>query len=138
VKARRELPQTHEKAPGPTAFGAIVRRLRHSRDMSQAALARRCGISAGYVGLIETGERGERPSLEIVKNLAQALSCSVAETEALMRATGHLGEDESLSTPDQLTVPDAINADRRLTERQRTVLKSVYQEFVRDRSPLER
>lgn len=71
-----------------TPFGEVLRRLRKERDISQAALARNAGVSPGYIGLIETGLRGERPSLDICKKVAQGLKLDVAETEELLRAAG--------------------------------------------------
>lgn len=135
---KAKKPPTARKAPTngrlrePTPFGALVRDLRIRAGISQAALAHLCGISPGYVGLIETGERGERPSLDIVKRFASALRASIEETELLLRAAGHLGEHERLIRQDRVTVLEAIDGDQRLTASQKAALIATYRAFLPD------
>lgn len=62
----------HGQLPAPT-FGATVRRLRHARGMSQAALAEAAGVSPAYIGLLETGQRGQRISLDFTVRIALGL-----------------------------------------------------------------
>jgi transcriptional regulator with XRE-family HTH domain len=112
-------------------FGELVRDLRKARDISQAKLAEKAGISDGYVGLIEIGQRGQRPSLEVVKKIAGALETTEDETEQLLRATGHLGEDEKWIISRRPTVLDAVRSDRRLTRDQKQLMIDVYQQLVR-------
>jgi transcriptional regulator with XRE-family HTH domain len=125
--------RSHEGAPPtaakkePTAFGKLLREYRTSRGISQAELARHAMVSPGYVGLIETGERGERPSLDIVKRFAQALGANVEELEALMRSAGHLGEHESLVDSEQPTVQSIIERDKFLSRKQKAVLIELYE-----------
>jgi transcriptional regulator with XRE-family HTH domain len=59
------------------AFGAIVRRLRTERGLTQEALAELAEVNVSYIGFIERGENV--PTLTIVLNLAEALSTDPAE-----------------------------------------------------------
>lgn len=45
--------------------------------MTQAALAQKVGMSASYLGQIERGNRGNRFSLEILYQIADALEVDV-------------------------------------------------------------
>jgi transcriptional regulator with XRE-family HTH domain len=114
----------------PTHFGRLLRRYRTDRQLSQAALARLAGVSAGYVGLIETGDRGERPSLDIVKRFAQGLRLDVPETEAIMRAGGHLGPHETLIHDGRASFATVVANNRRLTSRQKELLISLYDSWL--------
>lgn len=73
---------TLSTAPAPAeAFGARLRRFRLDRRLGLNELARRAGISRGYVSSIETGYNGvgKRPSGETLYALAEALGVSVPE-----------------------------------------------------------
>lgn len=65
------------------AFGAVVRRHRKARNLSQEKLAEKADIHHTHVGLIERGERN--PSLDVAYRVARALgltlSAMVAEAE---------------------------------------------------------
>lgn len=113
-------------------FGDLVREIRRSKDWTQGFVAKRAGMSPGYVGLIETGERGDRPKLDMVKRLAQALGTNVEETEALMRAAGHLGPNEELIDGKRPTTLSMIEADPRLTDYQKSVVAAVYRAYLPD------
>lgn len=113
-------------------FGQLIRQMRTTHGWSQAVVARRAGITPGYVGLIETGERGEKPALDIVKRIAQALECTIEETEGLMRAGGHLGPDEHLIDGTRPTIVNMIKADPVLTEEQKHVVIAVYRAYRPD------
>jgi transcriptional regulator with XRE-family HTH domain len=116
-----------KKEPGD--FGKAVRLLRNSRQLSQARLARAAGISPGYVGLIETGDRGERPSVDVVQRMAHAMSVTVPENEQLLQAAGLLGAEDRLVKPERPTFAEFITSDRRLTSDERRALVAVYEAF---------
>ncbi len=59
------------------AFGNRVRELRHRLDISQEALAERCGLDRTYIGGIERGERN--PSLKNIWKIAQALHVPISD-----------------------------------------------------------
>jgi transcriptional regulator with XRE-family HTH domain len=123
--------------PQPTSFGRLLRDYRTERHLSQATLARLAGVSAGYVGLIETGDRGERPSLDIVKRFAQGLSLDVSETECLMRASGHLGPHETLIQDGRASFATTVANNRRLTSRQKELLISLYDSWLGEGASVE-
>jgi transcriptional regulator with XRE-family HTH domain len=56
-------------------MGRQLKRLRLSKDMSQAALARRAGLTREYVNKLEAGKQD--PSLTTISALAKALGVSV-------------------------------------------------------------
>ena len=58
-------------------FGALIRRLRTERGLTQEALAERTELSVSYIGFIERGENV--PTLTIVLNLADALNADAAD-----------------------------------------------------------
>lgn len=108
-------------------FAAALKELRKAHGLSQAAVAERAGVSTGYVGLLEIGERGSRPSYDVVKRFARAVSASVEETERLMRAAGHLGPSESLWNPgDDWSVEKAIETDPLLDNDSKAHLIGIY------------
>jgi transcriptional regulator with XRE-family HTH domain len=59
-------------------LGAVVRRLRRQRDLTQDQLARRAGLDQGHVSQIESGKRAN-PSALVIKKLARALGVPVGE-----------------------------------------------------------
>ena len=65
-------------ADGMTArrFGAVVKRLRRDRDLTQEQLGRRAGLGQAYISQLESGSRAN-PSAVIVKRLARALGVPV-------------------------------------------------------------
>lgn len=128
-KAARQQEQAAAGGRVPTAFGRLIKEMRSARGISQAALARQASISAGYVGLIETGDRGERPSLEIVKKFAQCLGANVEETEELLRAAGHLGAGESLYPTDATTFTDFVRNYKRFTTLQKDILFALVESW---------
>jgi transcriptional regulator with XRE-family HTH domain len=59
-------------------LGAVVRRLRRRRDLTQEALARRAGITQGHLSRLETGRRPQ-PTADTIKRLARALDVGFEE-----------------------------------------------------------
>lgn len=87
--------------------------------MSLRKLAETAGISNPYLSQIERGLR--KPSAEILKSLARALSISA---ETLYERAGLL---EGIERP---TVIAAIEADSALEPSQKTALTQIYLSFV--------
>ncbi len=59
-------------------FGAVIKKLREQRGMSQRDLAECVHVSGAYIAMLETGKR-KNPSLAMLKRLAKALKVKVAE-----------------------------------------------------------
>lgn len=59
-------------------IGAVVRRLRRQRKLTQAQLAARAGLSQGHLSHVERGER-LNPGMTSLKRLARALDVSIGE-----------------------------------------------------------
>lgn len=70
--------------------GRLLRDLRAARRMSQLDLALDCGLSARHLGFIEVGRA--QPSREAVGRLADALTLSLRERNALLLAAGFAPE----------------------------------------------
>jgi transcriptional regulator with XRE-family HTH domain len=63
-------------APTPKQMGKRLRQLRTEKEMSQAALAQRAGLTREYVNRLEAGQQD--PSLTTISALAKALGVPVA------------------------------------------------------------
>jgi transcriptional regulator with XRE-family HTH domain len=106
-------------------LGSYLRDQRQSAELSLRQLADRTGISNPYLSQIERGLK--KPSAEILQSLAKGLQISA---EQLYVRAGILEPDhEAPAAPD---VRAAINADPRLTPKQRKVLLDVYASLVGD------
>lgn len=57
--------------------GLKIKILRDAKKQSQETLAEKAGTSAPYLGTIERGE--QNPSLELLKNIADALEVDIRE-----------------------------------------------------------
>jgi transcriptional regulator with XRE-family HTH domain len=110
--------------PKPTgALGEIIRRQRELAELSMRQFAELAGISNPYLSQIERGLRA--PSEQVLDSIAGALkvSADALYEQAGVAPPGDGGEQSS-------AVLDAIAADERLTARQRTALREVYEAFV--------
>jgi transcriptional regulator with XRE-family HTH domain len=59
-----------------TRLGAVVRRLRAARHMTQQELAKKARISQAYLSRLEAGEK-KNPGIHIAQRLAKALGVPV-------------------------------------------------------------
>jgi transcriptional regulator with XRE-family HTH domain len=66
--------------PLSPAFGAVVRKHRKARGLSQEALAEKAEMHHTHVGLIERGERNA--SLDIADRVARALGSTLSRLVA--------------------------------------------------------
>jgi transcriptional regulator with XRE-family HTH domain len=71
---------------GDTGVGALLRRWRTARQLSQLELSQEAEISTRHVSFIETGR--SRPSREMVLLLASVLDVPLRERNALLQAAG--------------------------------------------------
>jgi transcriptional regulator with XRE-family HTH domain len=102
-------------------LGEFIRRQRELQDLSMRQLADLVGISNPYLSQIERGIR--RPSAEILQQLAAALRISV---ETMYVHAGFLQPRHDAAP----SVPEAIEADAKLTPEQKSALLGVYRSFV--------
>lgn len=70
-------------------FAPLLRAIRESRGMSQAALARITDLDSGYLTRCEQGTRVPA-TLDVIERLVGGLGCSDAEADALRVAAGFL------------------------------------------------
>lgn len=105
-----------------STLGEIIRQQRELADLSMRQFAELAGISNPYLSQIERGLRA--PSAEVLEAIARTLkvSADALYDQAGVKAPG--GDD------DQGAVLQAIAEDPRLTARQRTALREVYEAFV--------
>jgi transcriptional regulator with XRE-family HTH domain len=104
-------------------LGDYLKEQRHTAQLSLRQLSEVAGISNPYLSQIERGLK--KPSAEILQALAKALRISA---ESLYVRAGFLEERIGASAP--IDVRGAIQADRKLSDRQREVLLDVYESFV--------
>lgn len=100
-------------------LGTFIRDQRQRAKLSLRSVASLSGISNPYLSQIERGLR--RPSAEILQGIAKALRISA---ETLYVKAGILEEHPGAS------VTAAIEADPRLTHRQKDALIGIYESFV--------
>jgi transcriptional regulator with XRE-family HTH domain len=101
-------------------LGDFIRAQRTQAQISLRALADKAGVSNPYLSQVERGLR--RPSAVILTQIADGLSISA---ETLLAKAGILRPHDTGSA-----VLDAIRADARLTERQKSSLAEIYRAFV--------
>jgi transcriptional regulator with XRE-family HTH domain len=114
-----------------TPFGDTLRRHRLLAGLSQAALARRAGISPSLVALLELGLR--QPRRDKVLVLARGLALGPAKRNDFLR-DGGLAPISTEPRPDQDTLERAIAdllADPRLSPKQRLVAEALVEAFAR-------
>ena len=61
----------------PERFAVRLRKLREARDMTQATLAKKAGVSRAYLSRLEMGRHD--PPLSRLRKLAKALGVAVTE-----------------------------------------------------------
>lgn len=106
------------------ALGEIIRRQRELAEMSMRQFAQIAGISNPYLSQIERGLR--EPSEHVLEGIAGALKLSADALYEQAGMTPPGGEEDS-------AVLAAIEADPRLSARQRATLTEVYCSFVGSR-----
>jgi transcriptional regulator with XRE-family HTH domain len=108
-------------------LGGYLREQRQAAQLSLRQLSEVAGVSNPYLSQIERGLK--RPSAEILQQLAKGLRISA---ESLYVRAGILEEQADHGDTPVVDVRAAVLADRRLTDRQRSVLLDVYESFVGD------
>jgi transcriptional regulator with XRE-family HTH domain len=109
-----------DSEPAP-ALGEVIRRQRELNELSMRRFAAMAGISNPYLSQIERGLRA--PSERVVEAIARSLAMSA---DALYEQAGI----HPLESEDEPGARAAIEADERLTSRQRRALLEVYDSFM--------
>ena len=103
------------------AFGTYLRNQRHLAQLSLRQLADLTKVSNPYLSQIERGLH--RPSIAIIKSLAEALNLSTSD---LLAHAADIASDEESAT----TTEGAIRNDPLLNETQKGALLAVYRSMV--------
>ena len=108
---------------GPaSSLGDAIRRQRELSQVSMRQFAQMAGISNPYLSQIERGLR--EPSQRVLDAIARSLEVS---TDALYEQAGIVREPND---EEAYGAREAIQADDRLTGRQRRALLEVYDSFL--------
>ena len=105
-----------------TSLGEIIRQQRELAELSMRQFAELAGISNPYLSQIERGLRA--PSQAVLDQIAKTLKVS---SDALYEQAGFTPRS---AEPEAGGVLEAIARDSRLTARQRSALREVYEAFV--------
>jgi transcriptional regulator with XRE-family HTH domain len=62
----------------PRKLSTVLRELRERKDISQLQLAKRAGVTQGYISDLEAGTK-RNPSVAILRKIARALGVPVTE-----------------------------------------------------------
>ena len=103
------------------AFGTYLRNQRHLAQLSLRQLADLTKVSNPYLSQIERGLH--RPSIAIIKSLAEALNLSTSD---LLAHAADIASDEEATT----TTEGAIRNDPLLNDVQKSALLAVYRSMV--------
>ena len=115
------------------ALGAYIRERRKQANLSLRQLAELTSLSNPYLSQVERGLH--QPSVRVLKAISDALNLSA---ETLLTQAGLIdaiaaGADAGTATSDQASLPDteqAIRADKRLSEDQKSALIVVYRSML--------
>jgi transcriptional regulator with XRE-family HTH domain len=103
-------------------LGSFIKAQRQMANLSLRQLAALTDVSNPYLSQIERGLH--EPSVRVLNAIAQALNVSA---ETLFEQAGLINDN---AEPDDGATEVAIRTDRRLTERQKQALLSVYRGYV--------
>jgi transcriptional regulator with XRE-family HTH domain len=127
------------------ALGAFIRERRKQANLSLRQLAEMTRLSNPYLSQIERGLH--QPSVRVLKAISDALNLS-AETllaeagliDAMAGAAGagHHTADADAAGPVVPETEQAIRADKRLTEDQKSALLVVYRSMLQQPPPADR
>jgi transcriptional regulator with XRE-family HTH domain len=110
-------------------LGAFIRNQRQLANLSLRQLASMTSLSNPYLSQVERGLH--QPSVRVLKAISDALNLS---TETLLAQAGLVDAADSGDLADEtdrdMRTEDAIHADQRLTDEQRTALIAVYRSMV--------
>jgi transcriptional regulator with XRE-family HTH domain len=123
-----ESRNAHHRDTQMEALGDFIRRQRKLANLSLRQLADRTRLSNPYLSQIERGLH--QPSMRVIKVISEALNVSA---ETLLTHAGLLRRadlDDSAEAPQRPGVEQAIDADPRLSDQQKSALISVYRSML--------
>jgi transcriptional regulator with XRE-family HTH domain len=71
-------------------FGAVLRRIRQSKGLTQRVIARHINMDFAYYSRLETDRQSGLPTRTTVEKIAQAMQCTATETAELLAAAGRI------------------------------------------------
>jgi transcriptional regulator with XRE-family HTH domain len=74
-------------------FGAVLRRIRQSKGLTQRNIARRIDMDFAYFSRLETDRMSGLPTRTTIEKIAQAMQCTPMETAELLAAAGRISEE---------------------------------------------
>lgn len=95
--------------PAATEFGARLRAFRERAGLTQAELARQCGVDGSCVSALESGRRDG--SWKLVRRIADALALDGPERAALLAAVGGVASQTGTVAHPHLRRIDALLND---------------------------
>ena len=109
------------------ALGDFIRRQRKQANLSLRQLAEKTRLSNPYLSQIERGLH--QPSMRVIKRISEALNVSA---ETLLTHAGLLHHQDAAdeSKAAIAAVEQAIEADARLSDQQKSALISVYRSML--------
>ena len=107
------------------ALGEFIRAQRKMANLSLRQLAELTSLSNPYLSQVERGLH--QPSVRVLKALSEALNISA---ESLLAQAGLLERQSPAGEGTTPQTEDAIRADARLTEDQKTALIAVYRSML--------
>jgi transcriptional regulator with XRE-family HTH domain len=127
-------------------LGAFIREHRQQANLSLRQLAERTRLSNPYLSQIERGLH--QPSVRVLRAISDALNLSAetlltqaglidalaggADAETTEAGAAAAGDDAGVAgRPDVPETEQAINADKRLTEEQKSALLAVYRSMLK-------
>jgi transcriptional regulator with XRE-family HTH domain len=110
------------------ALGSFIRDKRKLANLSLRQLAERTRLSNPYLSQIERGLH--QPSVRVIRLISEALNVS---TETLLAQAGLLRQDrtEDSGAARAASVEEAIQAEDRLSDEQKSALLAVYRSMLR-------
>jgi transcriptional regulator with XRE-family HTH domain len=114
------------------SLGGFIRERRKQAQYSLRELADRANVSNPYLSQIERGLH--TPSVRVLKAIATALNVSA---ESLLVQAGLLEASEG-DTGTGPSVEDAIRADTRITDDQKSAILAVYRSYIAQNTAADR
>ena len=114
-----------------SSFGEILQKLRREAGVSQAALAKRAGMSGSLIALMELNRR--TPRKDKVEALAGALALNQKKRNRLLLAAGYSTGGSSHAVFEQSRVIKALEElmnDPKLNPKQKLAAESLLEAFI--------